>query len=159
METILPTQIEFYDLEDKTFKVKVGVLNGIRFNKIIEINQLFRDTKKEVSMLLMLSKTNPEQLKDIFDKDDSLDSFKGIIEGMASGLIKYDEVLSLFNQRTPDIIQKNLEYRIEIIKIMLDLNSTSNDRKELFNNKEFWEKQDVLYLQNIADTFRTRVLS
>lgn len=151
-------ELELINTEtNKAFKVKFGILNGIRFNKIAKLSSEYRNATKEVNMIYMLAMSDKNVLNGILNSDESVKPYKGIIEAIANGTISYEQVVALFDQDSALIASNNMAKRIEIIKTMIDYNSVNDATKKLLDDEDFWLSQDYTLIQEAAEFFRSKL--
>ena len=155
LRKVTPQQIELINPKDQTpFVVKFLYLSGNRYSQILDIIGQYRDTKKEANILFMMAQSDPAVLTKQFEENDAIKPFKLIVDQIIQGKMTVNDVALLFEQSSPEIYKENFIRNIDIIKIMIDKKSLTEEQQALLEDQEFWYEQDVITVEEVANSFR-----
>lgn len=155
IERTMIKDMMLYNPETNTeFKVKFTKLSGMKFSKLVMLEQNFRNVKKEANLLFLLANSDENTLKANLQSNDALKAVEPILNAITKGETTVNEVAEMFEAAAPEIIINNLKYRIEIIKEMIDKSSLSDELLTLIEKPAFWDEQDIEEVQRVSDSFR-----
>ena len=148
-------------IDGKDVKFKIGILNGRRFNQLMDMENESTDILSTISKMIEMVKTAPNVIKEFVNANPEQAKLLPMIEKVASGEISKKDFLQLANTGSQAETGKSLYLNaIKILRVML-ITANEKDKKLLNGEPEttFWQEQEVGHIIETANSFRNRALA